>query len=153
MARDYSELKLKQTEELLQPFRRVAHAQVPRRGWVRAVREALGMSAAQLAARLNVTRQTIRDLEQSEATGKITVDSLNKLASAMGCRVIYALVPEKPLDEMQRERANKIADSLMKPVSHSMKLEAQSISERDEQRQKDQIVRKLLAGNPRKLWD
>ena len=56
MARDYSELKLKQTEELLRPFRRVAHAQVPRGGWVRAVREALGMSAAQLAARLNVTR-------------------------------------------------------------------------------------------------
>lgn len=153
MARDYSELKLKQTEELLRPFRRVARAQVPRGGWVRAIREALGMSAAQLAARLNVTRQTIRDLEQSEATGKITVDSLNKLASAMGCRVIYALVPEKPLDEMQRERASKIADSLVKPVSHSMKLEAQSISERDEQRQKDQIVRKLLAGNPRKLWD
>ena len=111
------------------------------------------MSAAQLAARLNVTRQTIRDLEQSEATGKITVDSLNKLASAMGCRVIYALVPEKPLDEMQRERAKKIADSLVMPVSHSMKLEAQSISERDEQRQKDRVVRKLLAGNPRKLWD
>jgi len=153
MARDYSELKLKQTEELLRPFRRVAHAQVPRGGWVRAVREALGMSAAQLAARLNVTRQTIRDLEQSEATGKITVDSLNKLASAMGCRVIYALVPEKPLDEMQRERAKKIADSLVMPVSHSMKLEAQSISERDEQRQKDRVVRKLLAGNPRKLWD
>ena len=153
MTRDYSGLKLKQTEELLQPFRRVARAQVPRGGWVRAVREALGMSAAQLAARLNVTRQTIRDLEQSEATGKITVDSLNKLASAMGCKVVYALVPEKPLDEMQRERASKIADSLVKTVSHSMKLEAQSISEHDERRQKDQIVRKLLAGNPRKLWD
>ncbi len=71
----------------------------------------------------------------------------------MGCRVIYAVVPEKPLDEMQRERAGKIADSLVKPVSHSMKLEGQSISDRDEQRQKDQIVRNLLAGNPRKLWD
>ena len=153
MARDYSELKLKQTEELLQPFRQLARAQAPRGGWVRAVREALGMSAAQLAARLNVTRQTIRDLEQSEATGTITLESLNKLASAMGCKVIYALVPEKPLDEMQRERASKIADSLVKPVSHSMKLEAQSISERDEQRQKDQIVRKLLEGDPKKLWD
>ena len=71
----------------------------------------------------------------------------------MGCQVVYALVPEKPLDEMQRERASKVADSLVKPVSHSMKLEAQSISERDERRQKDEIVRRLLAGNPRKLWD
>jgi len=153
MARDYSQLKLKQMEELLQPLRRLARAQVPREGWVRAVREALGMSAAQLAARINVTRQTVRDLEHSEATGKITLESLNRLAAALRCRVIYALVPEKPLDEMQRARAREIADSLVKPVSHSMKLEAQSISEREEQRQKDQIERKLLEGDPRKLWD
>jgi predicted DNA-binding mobile mystery protein A len=146
-------LKLKQVEELLQPWRRLARAQVPRGGWVRAIREALGMSAAQLAARLHVTRQSVRDLEQSEATGKITLESLNKLAAALGCRLIYALVPEKPLDEMQRERARKIADSLVKPVSHSMKLEAQSVSKREEERQKEQIVRKLLEGDPRKLWD
>ena len=72
-----------------------------------AIREALGMSAAHLAARINVTRQTIRDLEHSEATGKITLESLNRLAAALGCRVIYALVPAKPLDEMQRARAQK----------------------------------------------
>ena len=153
MARDYSQLKLKQVEELLQPLRRLARAEVPRGGWVRAIREALGMSGAQLAARINVTRQTVRDLEHSEATGKITLESLNRLAAALGCRVIYALVPEKALDEMQRARAREIADSVVKPVSHSMKLEAQSISEREEQRQKDQIVRKLLEGDPRKLWD
>lgn len=153
MARDYSQLKLKQVEEVLQPLRPLARAQVPRGGWVRAIREALGMSAAQLAARINVTRQTVRDLEQSEAGGKITLESLNKLAAALGCRVIYALVPEKPLDEMQRERARKIAESLVKPVSHSMKLEAQSVSKREEERHKDQIVRRLLEGDPRKLWD
>ncbi len=153
MVRHYNELKLKQTEELLRPFRRLASAQAPRAGWVRAIREALGMSAAQLAARLNVTRQTIRDLERSEATGKITLDSLNKLASALGCRVTYALVPEKPLNEMQRERARLIAESLVKSVSHSMTLEAQSISAREEQRQREQLVQKLLQGNPKKLWE
>lgn len=153
MARDYSQLKLKQVEELLQPLRPLAHAQPPRGGWVRAVREALGMTAAQLAARVRVTRQSVRDLEHSEATGKITLESLNKLAAALGCRVVYALVPEKPLDEMQRERARRIADSLVKPVAHSMRLEAQSVSEREEKRQRDEIVRKLLEGDPRKLWD
>jgi predicted DNA-binding mobile mystery protein A len=153
MARDYTDLKLKQTEELLRPFQRLARAQAPRAGWVRAIREALGMSAAQLAARLSVTRQTIRDLEHSEATGRITLESLNKLARALGCRVSYALVPEKPLSEMQRERARLLAASLVKPVSHSMELEAQSISDREERRQKERLVQKLLQGNPKKLWD
>ena len=152
MARDYTKLKLEQTEELLRPFRRLSRAQSPRGGWVRALREALGMSGAQLAARLNVTRQTIKDLEHSEATGKITLDSLNKLAAALGCRVVYGLVPEKPLEEMQRDRARDIAESLMKPVSHSMKLEAQAIGKRDEQRQRERLIEGLMQGNPKKLW-
>ncbi|HEX9674125.1 MAG TPA: mobile mystery protein A [Burkholderiales bacterium] len=152
MARDYKKLKLEQTEELLRPFRRLSRAQSPRGGWVRAIREALGMSGAQLAARLNVTRQTIKDLEHSEANGKITLESLNKLATALGCRVVYVLCPEKPLEDMQRDRAREIAESLMKPVSHSMKLEAQAIGEREEQRQRERIVQGLLQGNPKKLW-
>lgn len=152
MARDYKKLKLEQTEELLRPFRRLSRAQSPRGGWVRAIREALGMSGAQLATRLNVTRQTIKDLEHSEANGKITLESLNKLAVALGCRVVYVLVPEKPLEEMQRDRAREIAESLMKPVSHSMKLEAQAIGEREERRQRERIIQGLLQGNPKKLW-
>lgn len=153
MVRDYSKLKLEQTEELAQPFRRLSRAQVPRGGWVRAIREALGMSAAQLAVRVNVTRQTIRDLEHSEATGKITLESLNKLAAALGCRVVYALVPEKPLAQMQRDRARSIAEGLLKSVSHSMKLEAQSIREQEERRQRERMIETLLQGQPKKLWD
>ena len=152
MARAYTKLKLEQTEELLRPLRRLSRAQSPRGGWVRAIREALGMSGAQLAARLNVTRQTIKDLEHSEATGKITLDSLNKLAAALRCRLVYGLVPEKPLEEMQRDRAREIAESLMKPVSHSMKLEAQAIGERDEQRQRERLIQGLMQGDPKKLW-
>src|SRR5689334_3463416 len=102
MAQEYARLKLKQTEELVEPFRQVARAHTPRGGWVRAIREALGMSAHQLGTRVRVKRQTIENLERSEAHGKITLDSLNRVAKALGCRVVYALVPEKPLNEMQR---------------------------------------------------
>lgn len=152
MARDYTKLKLEQTEELLRPFRRLARAQSPRGGWVRAIREALGMSAKQLGTRVHVTRQTIENLERSEANGKITLESLNKLAAPLGCRVVYALVPQKPLEETQRDRAREIAESLMKPVAHSMKLEAQAIGEREEQRQRERMIQGLLQGNPKKLW-
>lgn len=152
MGQEYARLKLKQTEGLVKPFRPIVGAQAPRGGWVRAIREALGMSAQQLGTRVRVKRQTIENLERSEANGKITLDSLNRAAKALGCRVVYALVPEKPLEQMQRERAREIAESVMKPVSHSMKLEAQSIGKREEQRQKEELVQKLLQGNPKKLW-
>lgn len=152
MAQEYAKLKRRQTEELVKPFRRLARAQTPRGGWVRAIREALGMSAQQLGTRVRVKRQTIENLERSEANGKITLDSLNRAAKALGCRVVYALVPEKSLEEIQRERAREIAESVVKPVSHSMRLEAQSIGKREEQRQKEELAQKLLQGNPKKLW-
>lgn len=152
MAQDYAKLKLKQTEELVRPFRRLVHAQTPRGGWVRAIREALGMSAQQLGTRVRVKRQTIENLERSEAGGRISLDSLNRVAKALGCRVVYALVPEEPLDELRRERARLVAESIVRPVSHSMRLEAQSIGKREEQRQKEELVQKLLQGNPKKLW-
>ena len=153
MARDYTKLKLEQTDELLRPFRRIAHTSAPRNGWVRTIREALEMSTTQLAARLHVTRQSIEGLERNEASGKITLERLNKLAEAMNCRVVYALVPEQPLAAIQRDRARMITDALMKPVSHSMKLENQSIGKRGEQRQRERLVQTLLQGNPRKLWN
>lgn len=152
MNQEYAKLKLKQTEELVKPFRPLVGAQAPRSGWVRAIREALGMSAQQLGTRVRVRRQTIENLERSEANGKITLDSLNRAAKALGCRVVYALVPEKPLEQMQRDRAREIAESVVRPVSHSMKLEAQSIGKREEQRQKVDLAQKLLQGNPKKLW-
>jgi predicted DNA-binding mobile mystery protein A len=152
MAQEFARLKRKQIEDQVRPFRRLARAQTPRGGWVRAIREGLGMSAQQLGARVRVKRQTIENLERSEANGKITLDSLNRVAQALGCRVVYALVPEKPLDEMQRERARQIAESVVKPVSHSMRLEAQSIGKREERRQSEELVQKLLLGDPKKLW-
>ena len=153
MAQSYTKLKLKQVEELVQPLRRFPRVPPPRGGWVRAIREALGMSAQQLGARVHVTRQTVENLERSEAQGKITLDSLNKLASALGCRVVYALVPEKPLAEIQRDRAREIAEGLVKSASHSMTLEAQSVNEKERRRQSDRMVETLLQGNPKKLWD
>jgi len=153
MAQGYTKLKLRQVEELARPLRRFPHVQPPRGGWVRAIREALGMSAQQLGARVRVARQTVENLERSEAQGKITLESLNKLAGALGCRVVYALVPEKPLAEIQHDRAREIAEGLVKSASHSMSLEAQSVGEKERRRQSDRMIETLLHGNPRKLWD
>lgn len=153
MTTNLTRLKRTQTEEMLRPYRPLVRATAPRGGWVRAIRDALGMSAAQLAARLGVIRQSVEAYERNEASGKITLESLNKIAGTMNCRLVYALVPEKTFEQMQRDRAETLANELVKPVSHSMKLEAQAISDREARRQREQLVQDLLQGNPKKLWD
>ena len=56
---------------------------VPPKGWIRAIRDALGMTRGQLGARLGVKPQSIADLEQSEALGTIRLESLRRVAEAL----------------------------------------------------------------------
>src|SRR6202162_2401094 len=86
-------------------LRPLAKSQRPPKGWLRAIRDALGMTTAQLGRRLGVSQPRIVELEQSEVSGKVTLNSLQRAAEALGCRFVYALVPDKRLAEIVRERA------------------------------------------------
>lgn len=144
---------LGQTDDLITPYVRLRDAPIPRGGWVRAIREALGMTQVQLAARLGIARQSLDDLERAEASGKITLESLRKLADALDCKVVYAVVPNAgSLEAQRRRRALALADALRKSPEHSMKLEAQGISEREAERHRKMLAEALLRGSPRKLW-
>ncbi len=145
-------LKLIQVEESLSPWRRRATLPPPG-GWVRAIRTALGMTSEQLAKRMRVSPQNVRKLEKGEAEGKLTLESLRRAAEALDCRLVYVLVPRKPLDELVRDRARVLAEQQLTRVSHSMKLEAQGVAAREERRQLERLTEELLRGNPRKLWE
>ncbi len=111
------------------------------------------MTQAQLAARLKVSRQSVQDLEKAEAVRRITLGSLDRLAKAMGCRMVYALVPESgSLDSLRVRQAKALADALLEPTEYSMKLEAQGVPARESKRQRKFLVDALLRGSPRKLW-
>lgn len=153
MRKAYSDLQLRQIDDRLRPTRALSSARPPRAGWVRSIRRALGMTQPQLAARLGITRQSVDDLERAEATGKITLESLQRLAEAMGCRLVYAIIPkEGSLGEIRVKRARDIADAQLKSIAHSMRLEAQDVSDKELARQRAQLVEDLLRGSSRKLW-
>ena len=125
----------------------------PPGGWLRTLREALGMTRTQLAARLAITPPSVLDLERSEARRRITLESLDRVAKAMGCRLVYAVVPEDgSLEEIRERRAREVANTLLGSTSHSMKLEAQGVSDSERKRQRKMLIDTLLRGSPRKLW-
>ncbi len=104
-------LRLQQTEEAVERFRHLIDSQPPRGGWVRAIREALGMTNVQLAKRLKIKApQSVEDMQEYEASGTIKLQTLRKLAEALGCRLVYAVVPPKALDEIRRDRARAVAE-------------------------------------------
>jgi predicted DNA-binding mobile mystery protein A len=122
----------------------------PVRGWIKAVREALGITTAQLAQRLGMKQPSVVAIEQSEAKGTIELATLRRVAEALDCTVVYALVPNKPLEATVRDRARAFLRRRRGPVEHSMLLEDQKVEGKNAEAQLDEIVRET---NPRLFWD
>jgi len=128
----------------------VSHFKPPVRGWIKAIREALGMSSVQLAKRLGIRQPTLTAIEQSELKGSIRLMTLRRIAEAMDCTLVYALVPNKPLETIVQERARKIARRRLQSVEHSMLLEHQSVPSKNFEKRLDALARDI---SPRALWD
>lgn len=101
----------------------------PNQGWIRAIRRALGMTAAQLGHRMGITQASVSGLEASEMNGSIRLATLQRAAEAMHCMVVYALVPHEALEAMVMKQANKVAASRLQPVEHTMLLENQALTD------------------------
>ena len=125
----------------------------PPRGWVKAIREALGMTTAQLARRLGVTQPRVVELERAEVNDRITLNSLKRAARALDCQVIYVLVPRKPFEALVEDRAQRLAARQMKSTQHTMELEAQSVDAADAKEQHARLIQRLLERASTKLWD
>jgi predicted DNA-binding mobile mystery protein A len=112
------------------------------------------MTAAQLAARMKVSQPRIADLEKAEVDGRLTLNSLERAAEAMGCTLVYALVPRRPLEQIVQDRARQIAGKTIARVDHTMRLEGQGVdadaSEQDDARAR--LAEKLLNNKIRTLW-
>ena len=127
-----------------------AAAARPAGGWLRAMREALSMSIADLAERLGVSPSTIVRFEQSEQSGRIQLDTLTRVADQLGCDVVYALVPRQPLEEVVDDRARELAVEELRGVGHTMELEAQGLAA-DRMAERVEELAKELKARPG-LW-
>lgn len=133
--------------EAIRPVDRFAS---PPKGWIRGIRDALGMSLRQLGERLGTTAPGVKSLEDSEANGTIQLNTLRRVAEALDCVVVYALVPKTSLTAMVDQRAREIALRALGRVSHSMALEDQKV-DRDLEARIERYTRSAVID--RNLWD
>lgn len=128
----------------------------PPSGWIAAIRGALGMTTRQLAARMGTSAANIRQLEKREPRGKATIESIERAAKAMDCRLIYAIVPAGEFDSLEAiidARATQVARDLLSEVEHSMRLEKQGTGARESKAELDQLKQELKTRLDRRIWD
>jgi predicted DNA-binding mobile mystery protein A len=147
-----ADLGRKALEGRVAPFREQLFTRPPK-GWLRAIRDALGMTTAQYAGRLGVSQPRISALEKSEMDETVTLATLRRAAEALDCRLVYMIVPNRPLDDMLRDRAIRRADEQLARVDHTMRLENQGLTARDLELERARIIDELLRGDTRRLWD
>ncbi|MFW9612691.1 MULTISPECIES: mobile mystery protein A [Macellibacteroides] len=149
-----NKLYLEQIDRKIKAFSGVLPDSKPMGGWIEAVRKAIGMNMRQLATKMNKTPQAIKQIQEREKAGTITLNSLEETAAAMNMRLVYAIVPMETssLSELIQQQAEKMAKEIVIRANKTMSLEDQKISEK---RIKNSIkeISAELAENPEKLWE
>ena len=142
-----------QLEATLNLVSKAAKTSRPQKGWIRAIREALGMSGKQFANRLGVKPPRITALEKDEMTGAVTIKKMQEAANALDCDLFYAIIPRETLSESVRKQAENLAKKRIQRVSHSMLLESQQLSNSEQKKVLNAVVEKILRQMPRELWE
>jgi predicted DNA-binding mobile mystery protein A len=138
----------------LEPLRANAAALArPPRGWVRAIRDALGMTTRQFASRLGVAQSVAVDLERRELRESVSLGTLRQAAEALDCRLVYALVPNRSLEDTLLARARQQAAVQLAHAHHTMSLEDQALSAANLAAEGERLAAELARGDPRRLWD
>lgn len=136
---------------LLKPLVKVP---VPERGWVHAIRAALKMSLRQLASRLHISAQSVKEIEEREASGSITLRSLREVANALDMKLVYGFVPkEESIEKMIEKRADEMAREIVLRTSNTMKLEDQENSSERISKAIKSKAEEIRNKMPNYLWD
>lgn len=151
-AKDRAKARLHLDKRLKTMGKQHAFARPPR-GWVKAIRESLGMTAEQLGRRMGVSRQRALELEASEARGAVTLESLERAAQALECHLVYTFMPRMPLEELVHERAAILAGQQLRSAAHTMTLEDQAVDPADEEEQLRRLTQDLVEQSGSTLWE
>lgn len=145
---------IEQLDQKLQPFSETRKVLVPERGWVKTVRTALNMTMAQLGTKLNMTRQGVNRIEESETNGTITLNSLNDVAKAMDLKLVYALVPrDGTINDLIQIKAEELAKKIVLRTNQNMKLENQGIGDEKLAETIKELAEEIKNEMRRSLWD
>ncbi len=152
--RNKRKLLIEQLDQKLQPFSETRKVLVPERGWINTIRTTLNMTMAQLGSKLNITRQGVKGIEASEASGTITLNSLKDIAKAMDLKLVYALVPKNgTVNDLIQIKAENLAKKIVLRTNQNMKLENQGIGDEKIAKTIKDLADEIKREMRKSLWD
>jgi len=142
-----------QLDTSLQRFSPLLKISPPQKGWVRAIRDALGMTAKQLASRLGIAQQAVARIEKDELLGSVSIKTMRRVAESLDCVFVYGFVPRKSLEETVVHQAKKVAVQRLSRTSQTMSLENQALSKKENEKILSELVNDIVNTLPSNLWN
>lgn len=142
----------KSLDEKLLAFSEVKTILKPKSGWICAIREAIGMTTEQLALRMKIQQSGVSFLEKREVAKKVSIETLERAAEALGCELIYAIVPQKSLEKIVDEQALRSAKNILKRTTHTMSLEKQEAGSEETKLHLEELARDIKNKLDKRLW-
>jgi predicted DNA-binding mobile mystery protein A len=118
------QLLIQQTDKKLAVYKPLESNVIPSKGWINTVRISLKMSLRQLGNRLKISSQSVKEIEDREANGTITLNSLKDAANAMDLNLVYGFIAKHgSLEQMIEVRAKELATEIVMRTNTTMTLE------------------------------
>ena len=147
-------LLIQQLDSKMQAFVTSQKVVAPPTGWIRAIRQALGMSLEQLGNKLSIKKQSAQALEIREQDGSITIKSLREAANALDMHLVYGFVPKDgSLDVLIARKARELARQIVMRTSNTMKLEDQENSKERIEKAIEERAMQIKIEMLKSLWD
>ena len=147
-------LLIQQLDKKIASYSLLQQVAIPPTGWIKAIRNALGMSMRQIGKKLSVTKQSIQEIEKREKEGSITLKSLKEVAGAMDMQLVYGFVPnDGSLNALIDRKAKDLAKQIVMRTSNTMKLEDQENSTQRLENAIRERANALKNEMPKILWD
>ena len=142
----------KQLDSSLLRFVPLRDATPPPKGWVRAIRDALAMTARQLAGRLGIAQQAVARIEKDEQSGSVTIKTMRRIGEGLDCVFVCGFVPRSSLEATLRRQAERLAARRLARASQTMTLEDQALGPKENERVLAEMVDDLVRTPPADLW-
>ncbi len=127
---------------------------MPPEDWIYSIRQGINMSLRQLGQRMSITPQSVKEIEEREKNGTISVKVLKQVASALDMKFVYGFIPsEKTLEGMIEKRAAELAKSIVERTSIQMGLEDQKNTPEIIEKAIKEKAAELKNETPKLLWD
>jgi len=147
-------LILEQVDRRIQEIALLDSIVIPHEGWIYSIRNALGMSLRQLGKRLKITAQSVKEIENREKNGTVSLAVMRQVGSCLDMKLVYGFIPKAgSLEKMIENRAMEIATEIVRRTSASMILEDQKNTETRLRKAILEKTEEIKQEIPKYLWD